>query len=172
MDDGVALGLRLIHIAFGAFWFGAVIMLAAFIEPSIRALGPDGGKFMQHLMGRSRFAAFMSIAGSLTVLSGLTMLWVRRGEGLSSWLETGYGRAIVVGSVAGLIGAVVGFGFNATSAARIARIGREIQSAGGPPRPEQLQAIEALERRLHYGGLVSAVVLSISLLAMAAAKHF
>lgn len=40
---------RLIHIGSGVFWAGAAVMIAAFLEPTVRAAGPEGGRFMQRL---------------------------------------------------------------------------------------------------------------------------
>ncbi|MFB3923670.1 MAG: hypothetical protein ACE145_18245 [Terriglobia bacterium] len=169
MGDLLPLVLRVVHIFCGAFWVGAALMLAGFIEPAIAALGPDGGKFMQRMMGPGRFALFMTAGGVLTALSGLGMLWL--GGSVASWLDSGYGKAIVVGGVAGLVGLVWGLSVNAPTAARLSRIGQEIQAAGGPPPADKLAQIPSLQKRLHIGGLVSALLLGFSLLAMAAARY-
>ena len=47
--DFFLVALRLIHIVAGSFWVGAALMLAVFVEPTVRAVGPAGGQFMQKL---------------------------------------------------------------------------------------------------------------------------
>ncbi len=163
--------LHVVHIVCGAFWAGAGLLLAWFVMPAARALGPDGGKFMQRLMGPGRLGAVMSVAGSLTVITGAAMLWRGAGGDLGSWWATSYGRSIVIGSIAGLGAAVIGFSVNAPSAAKLARIGGAIQAAGAPPRPEQLAEIARLQHRLHSAGKLSALLLAVSLVAMAAARY-
>ncbi len=171
MSDISGLIIRVVHIVCGAFWVGAAIMVAGFIEPAVAALGSDGGKFMHRLMGPGRFGVFMTLAGGLTALTGISMLWLNSGTGLSSWLETGYGRSILAGSVAGVIGLVWGLSVNAPTAARLARLGAELPAAGSPPPAAQVAEVSRLQRRLHAGGLVSVILLAISIVAMAAAHY-
>jgi putative copper export protein len=169
MGDQLPLILRVVHIFCGTFWVGAALMLAGFIEPAVAALGPEGGKFLQRMVGPGRFALFMMMAAVLTAASGLTMLW--QGGGIASWLDSGYGKSIVVGSAVGLVGFVWGLAVNATAAARLSRIGREIQAASGPPLADKLAEIPRLQKRLHVGGIISAILLGFSVLAMAAARY-
>ena len=67
--------LRLIHIGSGVFWAGTAIMMAAFLEPTVRAAGPEGGRFTQQLTGQSRFSLFMSLSALLNALSRLLLYW-------------------------------------------------------------------------------------------------
>jgi hypothetical protein len=171
MGEQVGLILRVVHIFCGVFWAGAAIMLAGFIEPALGALGPEGGKFMQRMMGPGRFGLHMTTAGLLTTASGLAMWWLGSGGEVATWLASGYGRAIATGSVPGLIGLVSGLTVNALTAARLPRIGREVQSAGGPPGADQFAEISRQQRRLHLAGPASAFLLGLSVVAMAAAHY-
>lgn len=171
MTDLSGLILRVAHIYCGVFWAGAALMLAGFIEPATKALGPGGGKFVQQLVGPGRFGPFMSAASLLTVASGLALLWHGPGVNLAYWWGSGYGRAILVGCVAGVVALVWGLAVNARTAARLARIGRELETAGGPPGNDRLAEIARLQKRLHVAGLLSAGLLTISVIAMAAAQH-
>ena len=47
--------LRFVHIFSAIFWVGTTLFLVLFLEPTVRSLGPDGGKFMQRLLGGTRF---------------------------------------------------------------------------------------------------------------------
>ncbi len=170
--DLSGLFVRVIHILCGVFWAGAAMMIAGFIEPAVRALGPDGGKFMQRFMGPGRFPVYMTGAGFATTISGLILLWMGSGPRLGDWLHSGYGRVIVLGSVAGLCSMILGLSVNAPTAKRLAALSREIQSQGGPPSAEQAGEVGMLQGRLHTASLASATLLILSVVAMAAAHYF
>lgn len=171
MGELSGLLIRVIHIFCGTFWLGAALMLAGFIEPAVDALGPEGGKFIQRMVGPGRFGLFMTVAAALTALSGLLMLWLQSGGDLGTWLESGYGITIVVGSVVGFIALIWGLSVNAPTAARLARLGGELQAAGAPPGADQMAEIARLQRRLATAGIVSALLLGLSVVAMAAARY-
>jgi putative copper export protein len=170
MTDPLGLALRVVHIFCGVFWAGAALMIGGFIEPVVKAMGPDGGKFMQRFMGERRFGFYMTMAAWLVVLSGLALFVRGSGGQLGSWFATGYGHTIVTGSIAGILALATGLSVNAPTAARMAGLARAMQAAGGPPKPEQLAEVARLQHRLHRGGLISATLLAISVLCMAAAR--
>ena len=37
---------RLLHIFAGVLWVGGVVLIALFVQPTVRAIGPAGGQFM------------------------------------------------------------------------------------------------------------------------------
>ena len=57
--------IRILHVVIGAFWVGAVLFIAAFLAPSVRAAGPAGGAVMQQLMGARRMHLWLMAAGIL-----------------------------------------------------------------------------------------------------------
>lgn len=171
MAASTDLVVRVLHILCGVCWAGAAIMLAGFIEPVVRWMGPEGGRFIQRLMGPGRFGMFMTLTSLVVVASGIMMLWAGSGAEMRTWFASGYGRAIMAGSIIGTVAMVVGLGFNAPTAVRIARLSAEVEAAGGEPPAEKMAQIMALERRLHVAGIASAVLLTLCVVAMAAA-HF
>ena len=56
--------LRLIHVASGAFWVGAVFSFFLFVSPTARALGPEGQRFVAHLISRQRFSNAILVPAS------------------------------------------------------------------------------------------------------------
>lgn len=171
MGISTDLVVRVVHIFFGVFWAGAAFILAGFIEPAVKSMGPEGGRFVERLMGPGRFGIFMTLAGILVVLSGAAMLWRGSGPDLSMWLRSPSGRSIALGSTTGVLALVIGLGVNAPTAGRIARLAGEARSASGPPPAELLSQITRLQHRLHVAGVVAAVLLGVTVVAMAAA-HF
>jgi hypothetical protein len=170
---GEVLIVRVVHIFCGMCWAGAAIVLAAFVEPALGALGPDAGKFMDRMMGRGRLGVFMSASATLAVLSGFRMLWLgSSGEPWNWWSAGAYGKAMVVGSAAGVIAMAVGLGMNAPTAAALARLGGEIKASGKAPSPEQIAEIARLHGRLQRAGILPAILLTITTMAMAAGRGF
>ncbi|MCL4801793.1 MAG: hypothetical protein KJ025_19540 [Burkholderiales bacterium] len=167
--DATTIALRLLHVGSGVFWAGAALMLVAFVEPTVRRMGPEGGRFMQRLMGDSRFPAVMGLAGTLTVLSGLALYWSVSGGAASGWLRSGHGLAITLGSGAGIVAFLVGMLVNKPAAARLAALARELAADGTPP--EGVPATAArLQQRLRRGGLHATLLLVVSVAAMASAR--
>jgi hypothetical protein len=163
--------LRLIHIFTGVFWAGAAWMIAGFVEPAVRATGPEGGKFMRQLAGPGRLPFFMQAASGLNVLSGLLLYWRASGGLQTSWITSGPGLGYTVSSLAALAAFVLGFLIQGRAAERMAALGREIQAAGGPPNPAQIKEMQALQERIRQGGLVGGVLLAIAVIGMGVARY-
>ena len=83
--------LRLIHILAGAFWAGSAIFTAAFLIPSIRALGPAGGPVMQQIAQVRKLPVYFFGAGTLTVLSGIGLYSRASGGFTNQWMRSGPG---------------------------------------------------------------------------------
>jgi len=167
--DTIGLVLRVVHIALGVFWAGAAVMLASFILPAVRSLGPDGGRFVERMMGPGRFGLYMTLAGTVTALTGVVLLFTESGGNLRTWLLSEYGLSILVGSVAGLLAFVYGIAVNAPTARRLASLAGSLRASGGPPAPGSAEEMQRLQRRLTKAGNIVAVLLAIAVLGMAAA---
>ncbi len=163
--------LRIIHIFSGVFWAGGSFLFAAFIEPVVRQSGPEGGRFVQRLSSQTRYPVFTGIAAILATVSGLWMFWIDSGRLNSAWLATETGLALATGGVAGVIAAVIGFTVQFRSTARLEVLGKAVQGSGGPPSPAQASEIQTLQGRLRAGGQWLAVLLAITVLAMASARY-
>ena len=169
--DVYVLVLRLMHIIGGVFWAGGTFLVAGYIEPTARASGPEGGKFMQRFAGQSGYSQAMGIAAIANVLAGLLLYWKDSGGLQLVWITTSAGLAFTVGGLAGIAAAVVGFGMSGRAAGQLAQVGKEIASAGGPPAPEKLAQIQALQEKLRLGGRINVVLMIIALLGMSLARY-
>lgn len=167
--DIIFIVLRLIHILAGIFWVGAAVLMAAFITPAAQAIGPEGGKFMQFLLGKLRLSNAISLSAILTVLAGIALYW-RDSVGLQpAWILAPTGFIFTIGAVAGIIAAILGGTVTAPTAARMDALAKEMQSAGGPPKPEQMARLQKLQMRMGQAGVWGAVLLVLSAAAMAIA---
>ena len=140
--------LRLLHILFGVMWAGTAIFLALFIVPTIRALGPDGGKVMQELMHRRKMPIYLMIAAIITIVSGTVLFWrfdAATGHAFSSSTP---GRVFSVGGGLAFIALLIGMFVNRPTAAQIQRTGAAIAQSGVPPTAEQRDEMMRLQVKL------------------------
>ena len=91
--------LRILHIVSGVFWAGSAIFLATILEPRLRALGPAvQGPLMRALI--PVMVPAMLFSATITIAAGITLALRLRWDDLDSFLNTGWGWAILIGFVA------------------------------------------------------------------------
>ena len=98
--------LRFVHIAAAIFWVGTSLFMLFFLEPTIRSLGADGGKFMQRLLGGTRFSIAITAAAWLTILAGLVLYGPVTGG--STQIMFGQRLPLTIGAIAGIAAGAVG----------------------------------------------------------------
>jgi hypothetical protein len=163
--------LRLVHVASAVFWAGGAFMVVGFITPAVRALGPEGGRFMQRLVQRGRLPTYMNSMSLLASLSGILLFWQVSGGLQPAWILSGRGLTFTIGSVIGLLAFVSGHSIQGRAAKRMGEIGMAITAAGGPPSPQQQAEMREMQERIRVGGIIGAVLLGISVIAMAIARY-
>jgi len=161
--------LRLIHILSGIFWVGAAVLMAAFITPAARAIGPEGGKFMQFMLGKLRLSNTISLSALLTTLAGIVLYWRDSAGLLPMWISSFTGLMLTIGAIAGILAAILGGTITAPTAARMDALAKQMQAAVVPPSPDQMAQMQKLQMRLGQAGVWGAVLLVISATAMAIA---
>ncbi len=162
--------LRVIHIFSGVFWVGFAFFNIGFLQPTVKATGPEGQKTMQYLTRKTRLLSTVYATATLTMLSGLIMYWILLGFRLSVFLS-GYGAVLTIGSIAGVIAWIFAVVVIRGIFNQMQTIGQEIQAQGSPPTPEQETQMHALVARLGRVGQVSLVFLVIALLGMSIARY-
>jgi len=163
--------VRAIHVGLGAFWVGAVVLLAFLVVPSIRAAGPAGGEVMEQLTRVRRLPQILLASGVLTILSGFALYWRDSGGFQSAWVRSGPGITFLAGGVFALIAAVHGSIVNAPTAKRLGVIAAHVRHAGGPPSLAQAEEIQRLQNRLAHAIRLAAVLISMAVLAMSVARY-
>ena len=172
MNSYLLILLRLIHVGAGALWIGAAIVYLFFIKPSVKSIGPAGGQFMQNLTQRRKYPLFMVGVSLLTVIAGVILFAYASGSFNMAWIKTGVGLGFTIGSVAALVAFLVGsFGIGPTSG-QMGALGAQIAAAGGPPSPEQMTRMQALEARLKRVETIDFIMLTISMATMATARYW
>lgn len=171
MNQTFVLLLRIIHIVGGAFWLGSAFLLVRFVAPAASMAGPEGAKFMQTLVLKTRYIVAIASAAGLTVLAGLILYLNKLGvfrEFNIGWVSTGQGIIFTIGGFAGIVALVTGSLLGSTSR-KLATLGASLQ---GPPSSEQAAEIAGLQNRLSNLGATTSILLLLALIAMAIAQSF
>ncbi|MGH8622284.1 MAG: hypothetical protein ACRET3_09115, partial [Burkholderiales bacterium] len=84
------IALRLVHVVLGMFWAGTLIFVATFLNPAVRAAGPEGAPVMQRLQERGLLSV-MPVVAALTILSGLALYWRLSGGLEPVWVRSRMG---------------------------------------------------------------------------------
>ncbi|MBC8046905.1 MAG: hypothetical protein H7Y00_08930 [Fimbriimonadaceae bacterium] len=171
MDQTYLIILRLFHIVTGVFWAGSTIYLARFVIPAAKALGPEGGRFMQQLTMTNNLPAAMLGAGTLNILSGILLFWELSGGFQSAWFSSHYGMTLSIGGTTGLIAYIIGVTMNRPAGMRMAALSKAIAASGGVPTPEQAQQVQDARNKLISATNRIAGLLVITVIAMAIARY-
>lgn len=164
--------LRLVHILSGVYWAGTIFFFVTFLEPSLRSLGPDGGKVMIRFFERG-YLKLIPFFAFVTVLSGLWLLWIVSGGFDAAWMGSGSGIALSTGGALAIIAFVIGMVILRPAAARSWAVARQLaQEADEAARNALMAEMGRLRNRnLRSGRLVfSLLVVAVGL--MATARYF
>jgi uncharacterized membrane protein len=161
--------LRIAHIAGGVIWVGSAILYLFLLIPVARSAEAAGQKFMQTL--GPRFGKMMGIVTTVTVLSGALLYARYLAAGLAFMWTTHAGLAFTVGALAALASYVIGATVFGKTQEKIGALGAAMQSAGGPPRPEQIAEMHRLQAFLMKAYRIDFALLVVAMIAMAVARY-
>jgi len=156
--------LRFVHIFSSIFWVGTTLFLVLFLEPTVRALGPDGGKFMQRLLGGTRFSLVIALSAWVTIIAGALLYWPL--TGWSPQVMFGSRLPLALGSLAGIAAGVVGAVVTGRASGQLQGVGKQMATQAGPPAPAQLAEMQRLQAKIRQGGVISAVLMVIAVIGM------
>lgn len=169
-SSALVIALRIIHIVSGIFWVGGAMVVAWFVLPSVRALGPAGGPVMNQLAQVRKLPLRLLTAGWVTVLAGLA-LYARAGSlNSSAWYTTRAGLTFGIGGVLGLGVVLMGTFGNLPTARRMGVVAAQLQASPGQPAPELAAEMQRLQLRLKRLAETAAILLLIAAIAMAIAR--
>ncbi len=163
----IILLLRIFHVGAGILWAGGALISAFFIGPSINATAEAGKQFAAHLMLKLRFHVFMSIVARTTVLAGAILYWIDSEGFTSAWMNSTAGIGFSIGAGFGLVAFVFGAIFG-NALAKLSEIGSQVK---GAPTGQQLNQIQALQKRLASTAPIHTVSMIIAILFMSMARY-
>jgi hypothetical protein len=146
-----------------------MFFFVTFLEPSLRSLGPDGGKVMIRFFERGYLKLLPSVA-VVTILSGLWLLWIVSGGFDAAWMGSGSGIALSTGGVIAIIGFALGMAIMRPAAARIWDIARRLPQETDEAAKNALMAeMGRLRSRSQLGArlVFSMLVVAVGLMATA-----
>jgi len=162
---------RFVHVVAGVTWAGALIFIAWFLLPAIRATGTAGGALMQQIARVQRVPLYLMLLMVLTVLSGFLLYWLDIRSFGTEWVHTGAGRTFSAGAVFAILTAILGMAVNVPTAKRIGAIMGSVQATGAPPTAEQAAEIGRLQNRLYLVARVAAVLILLAVTCMGVARY-
>jgi len=160
--------LRFVHIIAEILWAGGTLAMNFFIAPTIGATGDVGKQFAGHLMGKTRFTPYMMIAGGTAVLAGSLLYGIDSNWFRSAWMMTPTGIGFGIGATSGILGFIFGIMFGNANMA-LAALGAQIQ---GKPTPEQMSAIQALQKRQAMAAKGNMIFILIAMVLMESSRFF
>jgi uncharacterized membrane protein len=163
--------LRIIHIFGGIFWIGVLWYNVIFFLPRIKKLGQERGRVMQTLTAPP-FQQYMTGAGLAPVLSGILMFWRTSGGFSRAWLGTSNGIVLLIAALLGLYVVVEGLIVQRPAGLRMAALGRQAASAGGPPNPAIMREMEELSSRMERAATRYAYLTALAVFGMATFRYW
>src|SRR5215208_5349272 len=139
--------LRFIHILSAIAWLGSGIFTAFFLIP---AVSTSPTTMMEVLAGlrRRRFFAIMPIVATLTILSGLRLLWIDSAGFASSYFVSATGKAFSWGGLAAIVAYIVSYGVAFPLNRKLAKVGGQAKDAtSGLERDRLSSELNRLRRR-------------------------
>jgi len=156
---------RTIHVFSAFVWAGVVFVNYAWLSPAIKESGPAGGAVMGRI-AKSSLPRVMTFAPILTVLTGLVLYWVYSGHFSTAYMTSWKGIALSIGVLAGLIAFFEGWFVSGPTVKKIGALGAAMQAAGGPPQPEQVSQMQALQAKLESATARGAIFLAVAIVGM------
>lgn len=167
----LAITLRLVHIVGGVYWAGTVFFFTSFLEPSLRSLGPDGGKVMARMVERGYLKVMPAVA-IVTILSGLWLLWIASGGFDPGYMGSAIGMSLSTGGALSILALIVGLGFLRPAGMRLAAIGQALAQETSESARTALQAeMGQLRARVALGGKIVFGLLVVAVALMAVARY-
>jgi len=163
--------LRLVHILSGIVWLGSGIFTGIFLIPALSGSPAVMGQVLAELQRRKYFVVFPIVA-TLTILSGLRLLWITSVGFSPGYFATGTGRTFAISAVAALIAFVLSLGVARPAAVRAGGISGLL--AATPDAPERERLVAQLDRLRRRGAMATAFAIGFGILAasgMAVARY-
>ncbi len=164
--------LRLIHIAAGVFWGGALYAFFLFVQPTAMAVGPAGQQFTHHFLHVRRFSAVLLGAATTTVVAGIILLWLTS-SGFEAELLFDISRlGFTIGGVAGIVALGIGGSYVYPRTVIVERTLDAVISAGRAPTDAERATLMRAGGEARRAGVWVLVAVGIAVVCMATARYW
>ncbi len=162
--------MRLVHIGGAIFWAGGVLFINTQLGPAVTALGPKGLPVMIELERRHYFGRLMW-AATLTILSGLYMVWYDSGGFSPAWFRTDFGVSISIGMTAAIVAWVGAVSLLRPAMLQVGALAGQLTGGPGEPPAAVRADFVAAQARLVRTGAMLMALLVVAIIAMAVARY-
>jgi uncharacterized membrane protein len=166
--------LRLVHILGGIFWLGATLVLAGFVVPAIRAVGPSAGPVMSQLMVQRRLQFWINVSMSLAIVAGLALFAIDSRAAGGGFARSRMGITLSVGTLLAIAAAGVGGAVGKPTAQKLGELAQRMQEAqrgGGAPPADLVAQAAPLQAKLSRALTIISWLLLLSATTMAIARY-
>ena len=161
--DPLMVLLRVVHIVFGIYIVGSYLFMAPILEPRLKRVShPVQVPVMSSLM--PVLTPVNAISFIIIIGTGMALTLIMRGGSLNTLFVTGWGSAIIIGLVATLATAVVGFVFIIPTGMHIDKLSRSIK--GRPSNPHEGVQLHQLSVRVEALSGINLVLIIVALSTM------
>jgi len=163
--------LRLIHILSGIVWLGSGIFTGFFLIPALSGSPAAMGQVLAGLQRRRYFVVFPLVA-TLTILSGLRLLWIASAGFAPAYFATGTGRTFAISGAAAIVAFVLSLGVARPAAVRAGGISALLTATQEARERERLLA--ELDRMRQRGAIATSLSIGFGIIAasgMALARY-
>jgi hypothetical protein len=162
--------LRMLHIVSGAFWVGSIVLAVLFIEPTAKAFGATGERFLAHALFRMRLLPILVVAATVAIGAGAAMYWIDSGGLRVEWITTPTGLGFTAGALAALAAYAIALIVLKPQFDRLATLldkppASEVEAPSPHGRPEIDEA------RVRRWSLIQVSLLVFAIAAMATARY-
>jgi uncharacterized membrane protein len=174
MNSSLMALLRLVHILAGIFWVGATLVLAAFLMPAARAVGPGAGALMSQLMQRQRLQLWMNVAMTLAILAGFALYGLDSRMSGGGFGRSATGMTLALGGLFAIAAAGVGGAMIKPTGRKLGEIAERMQQplrGGGGPPADLVAEAQPLQRKMQRALTIMSVLLVLSATTMAIARY-
>jgi uncharacterized membrane protein len=166
--DGVEILLRILHILFGTFWAGASFLFALVIIPQLRAFGPRVERPFWLGLLRSPVMVILPVAAFTTIGTGVAMGLRERWGHLDTFLDGGWGWAILVGFAATIAYVVLVSVIDEPNARTMKRLLNDVKRR--EPTGDEAEQLARANHRMMAVARAEAILMVVAVGAMAAAR--
>lgn len=162
--------LRLIHIAAGAFWVGAVFTFFLFVQPAAMAAGPGAVPFTYQLLHHRRLPIVILASAAITILAGIWLLAI-----LSNGFDLGMlvdeaRLGYTVGGIVAILTFLVGSLYVFPRTRTVERTLGTLVAEGRPPSPEEQATLARAGGEGRRAGWIVIAGLTVAVVSMATAR--
>jgi hypothetical protein len=168
--DILIIVLRLLHIVSGAFWVGSIVLAVLFIEPTAKAFGTTGERFLAYALFRMRLLPILVGAATVTIGTGAALYWIASGGLRVEWITTSTGLGFTAGALAALAAYAIALIVLKPQFDRLATL-LDNPPASEVEAPSPLGESEMDEAQLRRWSLIQVSLLLFAIAAMATARY-